>query len=325
MSKIQQIIDVVTGKEHPDFTNPKARMEYFRSMPLNAQVAMAYRCAQSAANSVIWYTQQIEQAEQSERPNRDLIASNNRERIISTNTLHSILCFIAHAANYTEADGQTILFDQANFNSEIGMMDTDEVTAEENTAVKRAPHAWARDQLIDQGIWPEEFEVTDQELVLFNMDRVADRIASQYVCRVIISLYEDGVYIPQPTDARDIILLGLSPTVSDLNKCKTKKALSQAILQLACKNPPYINDKPYTRETIANYFNGLIEADEEAAEKSNLKNEIKDINATVKEAIRTHALMGAMVSGASEMKKAGMSDDLIKAITGQMAAKISPQ
>jgi hypothetical protein len=323
MMKIQQIVDQVTGREHADFLAKDGRKIFFQNMPLNAQVAIAYRCAQSAHNSVVWYSQTIEQEEARERPNTESIRASNRERIISTQALHSILSFISRAANYIEADGQTVGFDQADVNVENGQVENDEVVDEQNVAIKRAPHAWARDQLVAQGIWPEDFEATDTELVLFNLDRVANRMASQFIARMVISLYEDGIYIPQPSDARDLIILGLSPMVADLNRCKNKKSLQQEIMRLACLNPPYVNDRPYTRETIADYFNGLIEQDAEEAERLDTRNEIKEIRETVKEAIRTNAVMGAIISGAADMKKAGMSDDVIEKISAQLAAKLS--
>lgn len=304
MKRIDTIVANVTGLEFTKFSD----------MTLDAQVSICYNMARNANNSIVWWTQQAEASESG-----DFRARARDEIALAHKAFISHCVFLNKAANYREAMIQTIGFDHANYNSEEGRLENDEVF-DERVAVKSAPHEWARRLLQQYNMWPSDVP-NDMELIAYNLEQICERAAGQYIGRMLIGYLQDDDYIPARTDGRDLIIMAGSKLVCDLSYENNKQRLHRKILELAMKYTPYINDRPYNRKEINEAWRVCVERDEDDLATKSIDDAVREVKKDVRDALRTAKILEAVKRGADDLRKSGATDETIDAFINTVTAK----
>lgn len=318
----------------------------YKELPLSAQLRILMSRAFAAHSQIAWWTPHIDDTDKTPEFRKRAIAEVNAYQ----RSLDSILPVIKAAAHYRD-DGATdeVCFD-TGYIDENGNPSGD--YEHHDTAVTGHPYAWVQQALATRlNInFDNVIANMDSQLILSDLHKVYDKAAGTYLAQLILiecALYTPGNSERAVTHQTDTILLAAnSPALKRLAKL-TGRMRDQTLLRMLkpFENFPFhtvtfVDDETittaYDTKTLYALWNELevLDSDErdlleqtalDHAAKNETKSLVHTINETVRETLHATTVMTAISNAVTTMKKAGMSDEHINALTEQLTKQLTPQ
>ncbi len=318
---------------------PKAS---FATLPLSAQTKVVFSVTNRLYSGIAWWDNIIADEEQSDSFRKRAVSEvHQRERF-----LPGCLSFIHRASHYSGGKAKELEFQVTSGDIDTG--DTSIDSEYDLQIVATHPHAWAKQFLTDKGLWPADFEASDAPLELVSVEKTYRKYCARYIALTLLAqlgLYNPPVREDDDTPS-DIVLLGAMSNEMAALSLLNGRALALGIAHLFRKALPtgmmvsqYVEGKQvqttYTLDDLIGYLKQAVFLDKEDAEAAaeakaaaedvaERKALVSDIKSMTRQAITISTVMSTFSACAADMKKAGVSDDMIASMMQQVTARIMP-
>ena len=298
MNRVHQIAEAVKSAGLSKFT--------IADLGLDAQVSLAYQCARSAHNAANWWEA------------NDTLPNSAERRQEALGCLPGLFGFLQSASHYVEAVDTPVDFVIGDADPQVDVTPGGhEEVLNEIVAVKRRPHAWARDKLIASGVWPmqeigddgevgaEHFRQNDY-IRWFNLDKAADRELGRFLGSMAIAMADD-----KPRDTRNdgklLEICTQSPACAELAHIISSERRLTRMIELSKKSPPFVNNVPVDSKTLMAAWRTIVEMDEDDADADEMRTVVRSIQAVAREA----KLLDMIQGQCDRMEASGIHPDMV--------------
>lgn len=290
----------------------------FNDLPLGAQVKVVYSVLYRVISGRNWWQRIMEDDEQSPE-----LRQRAAEEVAARNkVIPSCQDFLARAANYSSGADEEVLFDSTYAGDEGTTGGYEYVVA----TVNGHPFAWARNNLMENGVWDDSVPHSKEPLApqLFDADKVYNKYAARYAATLL--LMEFGLITPREDDTQsDIVLISaLSPRLKKVLASDTVHQLFDSFAHTPFTAVHYDSSgcavkTSYNQVDLVNLWRKAVELDKEDAEREAVIAErearVKALRQQAEQAITTAVILKEIAALTKEMKAAGLSDETIAAVT----------
>lgn len=299
MKRVNQIVETVKSAGTSKLT--------LADLGLDAQVSLAYQCARSAHNAALWWQAHEELQNSSARQQEAL------------RCLPGLFGFLQAAAHYVEAVDTLVDYALTDSDPQIDVTPGGHDDLQnEIVGVAKHPHAWARDKLIANGVWPMR-DVEDgedagaesfrqQEVVLwFNMDKAADRELGRFLGSMALAMADNK---PRDTrnDGKSLEICTQSPACRELAHTISPTRRLERMIEMSKKSPPFVDNVQVSSLALAHAWQAIVEMDQDDQDAEDMRNTVRSIKAVAREA----KLLDMINGECTRMEERGIHPDLVK-------------
>lgn len=315
----------------------------YKDLPISCQMRVLNSRIFACDSQIKWWTPHIDD----ESKNDEFRARAQSEVDAYTNSMKGMLQVIKAAAEMHGDGVETEVGFDSHYIDEQG--NTTGELVHEKVMVTGNPYAWVRNNIeTSLGINFDDIEADfEAQFHVPDIERVFAKAAATYIAQLILA--EAGAYSP-PTSERglqyvsDTILLAANSAT--LHRVKKSPNIGKSLLQMLSvfdnfplKQVEYEDNvaitRTYSRAQLVDMWNMLAETDDETLEaeqqvaeaveaKQQTKDMVKNINQVTRDVIFKTTVASQIGQSAATMKKAGLSDELIASISGQMMQVFLP-
>lgn len=308
----------------------------FGKLPLSAQVKITNGLMYSLHNGIKWWNEVMEDEDKDAAFRKRAVA----EVKIRRRSQATLQDFLSRAAHYSSGVDTETKFD-TYYDGEDGASGDIEYAV---TTLNGHPFAWAKASLEQRLVWDANLPTFEEPVdpMLFNVHKALNRYAARYTATLLLNQFgllelpkehDDG-----PSDM--VVISAMSPKLRLAAASGNYFSMLDEFKTVTFKAPTYVDGKlvvtEYSREQLVELWRDAIRLDREDAEqaaedaadveaKAEAKAFAHEVNATVRDVIKTTLMLSAIAAATEKLSKAGVSNDVTASVMQQLTAKLMPQ